>query len=153
MSKSFAGIPRIVMDTDDYKSLNGSAIKLLLELAYQYRGKNNGDLSATFSVMKKRGFKSKETLTNAIKALVDARLIEKTREGMFMNPGGKCALYALTWNNRDECQGKHDMKPTNAPIRKFSLEKQKALPENRTKFAPISVPIQHITWYENRTPY
>ena len=120
--KSFAGIPRIVMDTDDYKNLNGNAIKLLLELAYQYRGKNNGNLSATFSHMKTRGFKSKETLANALKSLQDTNLVIKTREGMFLNPGGRCALYALTWLPIDECNGKHDVNPTTTPVRKFSLK-------------------------------
>jgi hypothetical protein len=121
-TRSFAGIPRIVMDTDDYKNLNGNAIRLLLEFAYQYRGKNNGDLSATFCHMRKRGFKSKETLTNALRSLQDAGLIIKTREGVFMNPGGRCTLYALTWQPVDECNGKHDMNPTTTPVRKFSLK-------------------------------
>lgn len=137
--KSFAGIPRIVMDTDDYKSLNGNAIKLLLEFAYQFRGNNNGDLSAPFSHMRKRGFKSKETLGNALKSLQGANLIIKTREGIFMNPGGYCALYALTWLSIDECKGKHDMNPTTTPVRKFSLKKTRY--ENRTKVDLISVPI------------
>ena len=122
-TRSFAGIPRIVMDTDDYKNLNGNAIKLLLELAYQYRGNNNGDLSATFSHMKKRGFKSKETLWNALKSLQGAKLIMKSREGQFTNPGGLCALYALTWQPIDECNGKHDTKDTRTAHRKFRMEK------------------------------
>jgi len=111
------------MESDDYRNLPPNAIRLLNALIYQYRGKNNGDLTAAFSVMKRWGFKSKETLANAVQALLDADLIRKTREGMFMNPGGKCNLYALTWHNIDECQGKLDLKPTNKPIRKFSLEK------------------------------
>lgn len=140
-TKSFAGIPRIVMDTDDYKKLKGNAIRLLLEFAYQYRGNNNGDLSAPFSHMRKRGFNSKETLGNALKSLQDANLIIRTREGMFLNPGGRCALYALTWQPIDECNGKHDVKATNTAPRKFSMEKQKAQTENRTKVDPISVTI------------
>jgi hypothetical protein len=123
-TRSFAGIPRIVMNTDDYKNLKGNAIKLLLEFAYQYRGNNNGDLSAPFSHMRKRGFRSKETLGNALKSLQDANLIIKTREGMFLNPGGRCALYALTWQPIDECKGKHDMNSTITPVRKFSFKNQ-----------------------------
>jgi len=121
-TKSFAGIPRIVMDTDDYKNLNGNAVKLLLELAYQYRGTNNGDLSAAYSQMKSRGFRSKETLTNALKSLQVANLIVRTREGQFTNPGGRCALYALTWQPIDECNSKLDMNTTRTPLRKFSME-------------------------------
>lgn len=138
--RSFAGIPRVVMESADYLGLGGNAIRLLLELAYQYKGKNNGDLCAAYSVMRKRGFKSKQTLANALKQLLDANLIEKTREGVFMNPGGRCALYALTWVPRDECDGKHDLKATSNPIRKFSMENQNTRYTNRTKVAPISVP-------------
>ena len=97
------------MQTDDYKNLGGSAVKLLLALAYQYRGNNNGDLTAAFTVMRDQfGFRSPVTLARAIKALLGANLIKQTRIHQFMNPGRKCALYALTWQPIDECDGKLD---------------------------------------------
>lgn len=118
-AKSFAGIPRKVIMSEDYRNLSGSAVKLLVALAYQFRGKNNGDLMATYSVMKaKFGFRSKATLTRALKELLDAKLIVRTRVGMFLNPGGKCALYALTWAAIDECGGKLDVASTSLPTRK-----------------------------------
>ena len=116
---SFAGIPRAVMETDDYKRLPASAKSLLLEFAYQYRGRNNGDLSAAWSVMRKRGWKSQTTLCKALQQLLEANLILCTRQGRFLNPGGMCALYAVTWNPIDECKGKHDVDPTSTAPRKF----------------------------------
>lgn len=118
----FAGIPRIVMDHPDYINLSGNAVKLLNELARQYRSHNNGDLTVAYSILKQRGFKSKDTIKRAANELLAANLIIKTREGRFINPGGVCALYALSWQPIDECKGKLDIKSTKTPLRKFSLE-------------------------------
>ena len=119
-------IPHIVMDNDDYRNLPPNAIKLLNALVYQYRGKNNGDLTAAFTYMQHFGFKSKETLHRAIRQLLEAKIIIKTRQGFFMNPGGKCALYALTWLPINECQGKKlEVNSTTTPPRKFSMEQNK----------------------------
>ena len=117
-------IPHLVMNSNDYRNLPANAVKLLNALIYQYRGRNNGDLTAAFNYMRDFGFRSKVTLHRALTQLLDARLIIRTREGRFMNPGGKCALFALTWKPVDECQGRQlEFGPTNTPPRKFSLEK------------------------------
>lgn len=120
--ESFAGIPRVVMDHPDFINLPGNAVKLLLELARQYRGSNNGDLTASWSIMKNRGFKSKATLDKALKVLLGSKLITLTRVGRFTNPGGVCALYALSWIEIHECRGKLDVAPTRTPMRRFSEE-------------------------------
>ena len=122
---SFAGIPRVVMDHPDYKNLSGNAVKLLNELARQHRGHNNGDLTITYSLLKDRGFKSKGTIERARDELFTANLIIKTREGRFTNPGGVCALFALSWQPINECNGKLDVKSTITPPRKFSVENNK----------------------------
>ena len=128
---SFAGIPRMVMNNPDYINLKGSAVKLLLELSRQYRGNNNGDLTVAYSVLKHRGFNSKDSIKRACDELLEANLIVRTREGRFSNPGGVCALYALSWLAIDECNGKLDVKPSIIPPRKFSLENNKTPgPEN-----------------------
>jgi hypothetical protein len=129
--ESFAGIPRSVMDSPDYKSLSGNAVKLLLELASQYRGYNNGDLTVANSILKNRGFNSKATITSKKGELLRAGMITETRKGRFINPGGACALYALTWQSIDECGGKLEVKPTNKPHRAFSAEnKENPRPQN-----------------------
>tara|TARA_R110002126_G_C10407143_1_gene496365 strand:+ start:567 stop:1088 length:522 start_codon:yes stop_codon:yes gene_type:complete len=116
---SFAGIPRIVMQHNDYQSLNGTAVKLLLELAFQYRGSNNGDLTTAASVLRPKGWTSRATIDRAKKRLLEKNLIQETRAGKFTNPGGVCSLYALTWLPINECHGKLDVSATNRAIRSF----------------------------------
>jgi hypothetical protein len=121
----FAGIPISVMNTQDYKDLPYTAKALLIELAYQYRYANNGDLTVAFSVLKKRGWKREATISTAIKKLLKANLITKTRQGYFRNPKSRCALYALNWHPIDDCRGKDlEIKPTITAPRKFSLEQR-----------------------------
>ena len=121
---TFTLIPHAVMDNRDYVYLSYKSVKLLLDLAYQYRGKNNGDLTAAFSILRQRGWKREATIGAAIKELIAADLIIRTREGYFQNPKSRCALYALTWQPIDDCKGKDlEISPTTSPPRKFSLEK------------------------------
>lgn len=118
-TQSFAGVPRAVMKHHDYINLPACAKVLLFELAYQFTGFNNGDLQIAWSLMKERGFNSPATLNKAKKALLGANLIVCTRVGQFMNPGGLCSLFALTWREIHECRGKLDVQPTTVALRKF----------------------------------
>ena len=125
-NRRFAGIPHDVMESDSYCGCSGNAIKLLLELAKQYNGYNNGDLSAAFSVLKPRGWRSKKTLSLRLAELVERGLVVKTREGFFRNPEARCALFALTWLPIDECEGKNlELPPSRGPYRSFGVEKFK----------------------------
>lgn len=120
-ARSFAGIPRVVMDSPEYQALSGNAVKLLLAMSYQYRGKNNGDLTAAYSVMRDSfGFNSQHTVSKALKELLTAGFLIRTRQSQFMNPGRKCALYALTWLAIDECDGKLEVGATRVPPRKWA---------------------------------
>ena len=55
----FAGIPRVVADHPDFIHLKPYPKVLLLELARQYKGTNNGDLTVAYSVVHARGCGSK----------------------------------------------------------------------------------------------
>jgi hypothetical protein len=122
----FGGLPKVVWKHPDYCGLSGSAAKLLMDLACQYNGRNNGNLTVAHSILKPRGWPSKTTITRATQELLATQLIICTREGRFTNPGGRCALYALTWKPIDECLGKGlTISPTATPPRKFSLEANK----------------------------
>ncbi len=132
----YVGIPHSVVESEDFKQQSGNALKILMILASQYNGRNNGDFSVTFKVAETHGIRSKSTLTRALKELQDKNLIVLTRQGKFINPGGVCSLYAVTWQSIDECQGKLDLAPTSAPLRAFSLENKTpgtvfVKPENR----------------------
>jgi hypothetical protein len=95
-----------------------------MDLALQYYGSNNGDLTVALAVLRNRGWKRQATISEAVKELLDADLIIRTREGQFRNPHSRCALYAITWQPIDECNGKDlCVNPTTTAPRKFSFEK------------------------------
>lgn len=112
---SFLQLPKDVLHSEAYRSLNGWQVKLLVDIASQFNGKNNGDLCAAFSVMEDRGWNSKTTLTRSLKALLDSGLIEMTRQG----GRNQCSLFAVTWRPIDECSGKLEVKPTNGPSARY----------------------------------
>ncbi|GAB3288846.1 hypothetical protein [Parahaliea aestuarii] len=123
-AKPFGRLPKEIWEHPDYCNLKPlSAYKMLMEFACQYNGRNNGDLTAAYSVLKARGWKSQDTINNAVEALMRAGLVVRSRTGRFCNPGGRCHLYALTWLPVDECPGKAlEIAPTATPLRNFSLE-------------------------------
>lgn len=90
------------------QTLSGNANKLLLDLASQYTGYNNGDFCITWTLMEKRGWKSRDTLNKARKELLEARIIEISRQG----GRRKASLYALTIYPVHDCKGKLDIAPT-----------------------------------------
>jgi len=105
-----------MLETQDFISLKGNSIKLLIDLGYQYNGYNNGDLCASLSVMRKRGWNSNQQLTKALKELLERNLIVQTKQGG-LNLGPN--LYAITWRPIDECNGKLDANPTTVAPRSF----------------------------------
>lgn len=107
----FVRLPHAITRSHIYTKLSAYGLKLLVDLGDQYNGKNNGDLSLTFSVMKNKGWRSPSTLSKAIKELKALDLIEVTRQGSRK----RCSLYALTIHAIDECNGKHYAKPTERP--------------------------------------
>ena len=120
----FAQLPHVVLNSADYISLSYKSKALLVDLVYQYNGKNNGDLTAALGFLKTRGWVRSATLSSAANELLEANLIIKTREGRFQNPHSRCALYAITWQPINECEGKElEVRATSTPPRKFSLEK------------------------------
>lgn len=112
----FLAIPHDVLRSEAYCSLSPSAVKLLVDIAGQFTGNNNGDLTACMSLMSDRGWRSTATLHRAKRELLQAGLIEQTRQGgMNMGP----TLYAVTWKPIDPCETKrgrrHDATPTKTP--------------------------------------
>ncbi|MFQ3325324.1 MAG: hypothetical protein ACI90U_003162 [Pseudomonadales bacterium] len=120
----FMGIPHVVLEHSDYIDLSTKAKALFVEIAYQYNGHNNGDMTVAFKILKKRGWKRNATISAAVKELLGANLIIKTREGRFQHPFSRCALYALTWQSIDDFSDKGlEVSPTATAPRKFSLER------------------------------
>jgi hypothetical protein len=110
--KHFAAIPVEVLTCDACRTLPNYAIRVLLAIAAQYRGNNNGDLALTWSLALPFGVTCKAHLVKALTMLQERGLIAKTRQGG-KRPMGPC-LYALTWQPINDLNGKIDSGPTTA---------------------------------------
>jgi hypothetical protein len=108
--KHFAQIPVEVLTSEACTSLPNHGVRLLLAIAAQYRGNNNGDLAMTWSIGKTFGIDSKKQLVAGIAMLLERELIQKTRQGG-KKPLGPC-LYAITWQAIDDLRGKIESGPT-----------------------------------------
>lgn len=100
----FVGIPRSALESPPFIGLSAQAVKLLIDVAAQFRGDNNGDLCIAWKLMKPRGWRSEETLHRAKKELLDAGFLFEARKGHRPNV---CSLFALTWHVLDHSD-KHD---------------------------------------------
>jgi len=103
--------PHELLEHVSVSQLSPRGAKLLLDIAVQYNGHNNGDLCAPLSLMKKRSWNSSDQLFKARKELIDRGLIKTSRQGGL----NKCSLFALTWFQIDECEGKLDIRSTSTP--------------------------------------
>jgi hypothetical protein len=96
-SNNFTRIPRYVIECAAFKSLGGNSVKLLLVLANQYKGNNNGDLSITYS-LNKGYFRSSQTMYAARDELEQKGFIATNAYGGMSHGGYKLpSLYAITW--------------------------------------------------------
>lgn len=112
-SGSFVKLPHQVIRSPQFAALPATAVKALCGLLAQYRGNNNGDLTAAMSIMQHYGWSSRDTLKRALDDLLAAGFITVTRQG-----GNRIArLYAVTFYAVDDCGDKFDpgVKPTAAP--------------------------------------
>lgn len=94
----FLALPHVVMTSPAFINLSAPAVRVLLDIALQYTGQNNGKLVACNAYMKSRGWKSNDTPHRAKKELMDAGFLIETRMGMRPN---RAAWYAITWQTLD----------------------------------------------------
>ena len=107
--KGFFNLPNVLLNHPDFISLSPRAVKLLIDIGAQYNGFNNGDLCASISLMKYRGWSSRDQLNKAKRELLEREWIIETKMGGFRM--GPC-LYAISWQPIDDCDGKLDLKAT-----------------------------------------
>jgi len=126
----FAALPHCLLASQVYIGLTAHAIKLLNDLLAQFKGFNNGDLCLAWTIMAKRGWKSRDTLNKVRQELLDTELILVSRYGDRKRPH----LYALTFFAIDECGGKLDIKATERPMRTWRLHEP--LPPLKIRITP-----------------
>ncbi len=122
----FVSVYHCVLNSCAMKCLSAYGTKLLMDLLSQYKGQNNGDLAAAYSVLQHRGWHSKGTLSRAIKELIAVGLIEISRQG----GRHQCSLFAVTFYAVDECKGKLDIAATIRP--KSLWRKHEPVPDIKT---------------------
>jgi hypothetical protein len=113
----FFRIPAEVLDSANVRMASSKAKALLLDMGAQFRGGNNGDICITWSDLRSRGWKSKDTMRRAMLELLRLGLIEQTRQGGLHWP----SLFAFTWLPIDSCGGKLDVPPSATPSSRWRL--------------------------------
>ena len=101
-SGGFIALPWAVVDSPAYSALSAHAKVLLIEMARQLRGDNNGMLLCSRAYMAERGWKSNDMLTKCKDELLAAKLLHQTVMGHRPN---RASWYAVTWIGLDKLDG------------------------------------------------
>jgi hypothetical protein len=116
----FVAIPHIVLQSPSYRGLNHAARSLLLDIAMQHNRRNNGALVACEKYLAPLGWASSQTITRALRELLDAKLLILTRQGSRPN---RAAWYALGWQALDMSAGL-DIDPRDYRTGQYKLSTQ-----------------------------
>jgi hypothetical protein len=93
----FIGIPKEVLNSPAWIALDFSTRALYIEIRLRMNSFNNGDINATISQLRHKGFNSPATLAKGLRQLEATKLIAKTRETVGVENGSKvCNLYCFT---------------------------------------------------------
>ena len=98
----YIAIGHRILDHPAFQALSFSAVCLLLEVARQHNGANNGHYLICANALKKRGWKSAGTVQKAKDELIAAGFIVQTRQGG-LNIGP--SRFALGWYPIQNWQG------------------------------------------------
>lgn len=100
--KTFVLLPLVVLESPGYRLAGHPARALLIDIAMQYTGHNNGKLTACAKYLNAKGWRSNDTIVRARRELLDCGLLIETRKGARPN---KAAWYALSWLDLDQGEG------------------------------------------------
>lgn len=100
--KQFVLLPRVVIESPGYRQAGHTARSLLIDVALQYTGFNNGKLVACAKYVAPIGWNSNATVLRAVRELLTCGLLIETRKGARPN---KAAWFALSWLDLDQGQG------------------------------------------------
>ena len=92
--EQFVPIPYNMAHSIAWRSLNGSVVKVYVELRSRYNGNNNGELSLSMDEGKRLLGLGKSTIARALKILVKRGFITVTRRGQWY--GRLATTYAVT---------------------------------------------------------
>ncbi len=118
-----------MLDHPNFFTLSTRAVKLLIDIASQYRGTNNGDLCATYSVLRKRGWTSNDQIQKGLNELLDRGWLIKTRQGRRPRVA---SLFAITWEPIDDCGGKLEVPATKTAPNDWRQDPPSQLDESKS---------------------
>jgi len=90
-----------LLDSPAWLNLSANARSLYVELAYRYRGTNNGRISLSVREAAGRLRIGKDTAARAFAELQEAGFIKVTRPGFFHGPTREATLWELTEHGVD----------------------------------------------------
>lgn len=99
----FAQIPVKVLISDAFRTLRPRYQMVLIAMAAQYRGNNNGDIAFTRKIAQHYGITSETTRCRGLKLLAERGLIVKTHSGG--KKPMKPTLWALGWRQIEYSSG------------------------------------------------
>ncbi len=141
----FLAVPKPLMDTEEFINLPMACKVLAFNVAAQYSGKNNGRLTPSWEVMKQCGWKSKQTLSNAKRRLLECSFVMQTRIG---HPPRTTEWWGFTWWKLNWCEGM-EVRPEGWPYLNFLVARSvvqkpyQSSPKRAaggTKTVPIAAP-------------
>ncbi|GCL61023.1 hypothetical protein AQPW35_01040 [Rubrivivax pictus] len=98
----FLALPHVVLQSPGWAQAGHTARSLLIDIACQYTGRNNGRLVATLDHLSRQGWKSPAVIGQARQELIACGLLAEVRKGGFPN---RAAWHALTWLALDQSDG------------------------------------------------
>jgi hypothetical protein len=109
----FARLPLMVLETLAVTTLNHAAFRVLVLLAAQYNGHNNGAIGLTANQASEAGISSDRTLYRSLRELQERQLIDETYPASRVPP--RPTMWALTWMPLDNTAYSNETKrPTHA---------------------------------------
>ena len=97
---NFAHLPCDVLDSQAVATLSHAQFRVLVLMAAQFNGHNNGALGITAKQATDQGIASEHTFYGALRILEERDLIEKTHPASRVPP--RPSMYALTWRPLDQ---------------------------------------------------
>lgn len=140
---SFLRLPHFLLDSEEFAALSGTAVKLLLDAAKEFKGANNGNINLAWSHLAKRGWVSQGTAHRAKQELLETGFLECTRHG----GRNRCALYAITWEPIDACE-KVQLEVAPTRVASHRWQKQKRCSDNGSNLLRKSEQSDDPPWSE-----
>lgn len=147
-------VQRSIYTSYAFRSLSFKSCTLYHHMLTKFNGGNNGNISATLSIMKHFGWASSATLSCAIKELLEHGFIKKTRQSG-MGAMKQCSLYAFTHlpiaeNTRLRIKGElatHEYRNFEGSIKKKSLVRKLNRADSKYESVSPLIDSDFVGWH------